>query len=129
MPLSAVLAGIPDRRPACLGILIEHADEDTRDSLLRSAADIWAVSGDLAEAAAEGYRIASAARARHDSQLRSALLNGLLDGRLGDGSRLWESSALLKLPQHGRSSSWPRSVRPRARKHCRTSRICCDATT
>jgi len=36
-----------------------------------------------------------------DQQLRSALLNGLLDGQLGDGAQLWESATALKLPQHG----------------------------
>ncbi len=101
VPLSAVLQAFRIGGRLIWEILIEHADEHTRDVLLRSAADIWAVSDDLAEAAAEGYRIASADRARQDSQLRSALLNGLLDGRLGDGSQLWESAALLKLPQHG----------------------------
>ena len=101
VPLSAVLQAFRIGGRLIWEILIEHADEDTRDVMLRSAADIWAVSDDLAEAAAEGYRIASADRARQDSQLRSALLNGLLDGRLGDGSQFWESAALLKVPQHG----------------------------
>jgi hypothetical protein len=101
VPLSAVLQAFRIGGRLIWDILIEHANEHTRDVLLRSAADIWAVSDDLAAAAAEGYRIASADRARQDSQLRSALLNGLLDGRLGDGSQLWESAALLKLPQHG----------------------------
>ena len=101
VPLSAVLQAFRIGGRLIWDILVEHADEHTRDVLLRSAADIWAVSDDLAEAAAAGYRIASADRARQDSQLRSALLNGLLDGRVGDGSQLWESAALLKLPQHG----------------------------
>jgi PucR-like helix-turn-helix protein/diguanylate cyclase with GGDEF domain len=101
VPLSAVLQAFRIGGRLIWDILIEHANEHTQDVLLRSAADIWAVSDDLARAAADGYRIASADRARQDSQLRSALLNGLLDGRLGDGSQLWESAALLKLPQHG----------------------------
>jgi hypothetical protein len=101
VPLSAVLQAFRIGGRLIWDILIEHANEHTRDVLLRSAADIWAVSDDLAAAATEGYRTASADRARQDSQLRSALLNGLLDGRLGDGSQLWESAALLKLPQHG----------------------------
>jgi len=101
VPLSAVLQAFRIGGRLIWEILIESADEHTQDVLLRSAADIWAVSDDLARAAADGYRIASADRARQDSQLRSALLNGLLDGRLGDGSQLWESAALLKLPQQG----------------------------
>jgi hypothetical protein len=101
VPLSAVLQAFRVGGRLVWDILIEHADADAQDTLLKSAADIWAVSDELAEAAGDGYRVASADRVRHDTQLRSALLNGLLDGRLGDGTRLWESAALLKLPQHG----------------------------
>jgi hypothetical protein len=101
VPLSAVLQAFRIGGRLVWELLVEHADHEAQDTLLRCAADIWAVSDDLAEAAADAYHGASADRARHDSQLRSALLNSLLDGKLGDGARLWESAALLKLPQHG----------------------------
>ncbi len=102
VPLSAVLQAFRIGGRLIWEMLIEEApDHPTEEILLRSAADVWAVSDELADAAAEGYRSASAELARHDTQLRSALLNSLLDGRLGDGSRLWESAALLKLPRHG----------------------------
>jgi PucR C-terminal helix-turn-helix domain/GGDEF-like domain len=101
IPLSALLSAYRIGGRFIWELLVEHADPGEQDTLLRSAADIWAVSDDLAEAATDAYRGASADRARHDSQLRSALLNSLLDGKLGDGARLWESAALLKLPQHG----------------------------
>jgi hypothetical protein len=101
IPLSALLSAYRIGGRLIWELLVEHADPGEQDTLLRSAADIWAVSDDLAEAATDAYRGASADRARHDSQLRSALLNSLLDGKLGDGARLWESAALLKLPQHG----------------------------
>jgi hypothetical protein len=86
VPLSAVLQAFRVGGRMIWDLLIEHADDDGRDSLLRSAADIWATSDELAEAAAEGYRSASADRAWRDSQLRSALLNSLLDGKLGDST-------------------------------------------
>jgi hypothetical protein len=101
VPLSALLQAFRVGGRLVWDLLVEHADEQAQDALLRCAADIWAVSDDLAAAATEAYRGTTAERARHDRQLRSALLNGLLDGRLGDGSQLWESAATLKLPQHG----------------------------
>ena len=101
VPLSALLQAFRVGGRLVWDLLVEHADEQTQDALLRCAADIWAVSDDLAAAATEAYRGTSADRARHDRQLRSALFNGLLDGRLGDGSHLWESAAALKLTQHG----------------------------
>ena len=101
VPLSALLQAFRVGGRLVWELLVEHADEHTQDALLRYAADIWAVTDDLAAAATEAYRGTSADRARHDRQLRSALLNGLLDGRLGDSTHLWESAATLKLPQHG----------------------------
>jgi hypothetical protein len=102
VPLSAVLQAFRIGGRLIWEMLVEEApDHATEEILLRSAADVWGVSDELADAAADGYRSASAELARHDTQLRSALLNSLLDGKLGDGSRLWESAALLKLPPHG----------------------------
>lgn len=101
VPLSALLQAFRVGGRLVWELLVEHADEHAQDALLRYAADIWAITDDLAAAATEAYRGTSADRARHDRQLRSALLNGLLDGKLGDGSHLWESAAALKLPQQG----------------------------
>ena len=101
VPLSALLQAYRMGGRFVWDLLVEHADEHAQDALLRCAADIWAVTDDLAAAATEAYRGTSADRARHDRQLRSALLNGLLDGKLGDGTHLWESAAALKFPQHG----------------------------
>jgi hypothetical protein len=101
VPLSALLQAFRVGGRLVWELLVEHADDHAQDALLRCAADVWAVSDDLAAAATAAYRTTSADRARHDQQLRSALLNGLLDGQLGDGAQLWESAAALKLPQHG----------------------------
>jgi PucR C-terminal helix-turn-helix domain len=100
VPLSALLQAYRIGGRLIWDLFIENAARDHQDTLLRSAADIWAVSDDLAEVAAEAYRDVATARAIHDGQLRSALLNSLLDGK-NDGARLWESAALLRLPQHG----------------------------
>ena len=100
VPLSALLQAYRIGGRLIWDLFLENADRGHQDTLLRSAADIWAVSDELAEVAAEAYRDVAAARARHDGQLRSALLNSLLDGK-SDSARLWESAALLRLPQHG----------------------------
>jgi PucR C-terminal helix-turn-helix domain/GGDEF-like domain len=101
VPLSALLQAFRVGGRLVWDLLVEHADGHTQDALLRCAADIWAVSDDLAAAATDAYRGTSADRARHDRQLRSALLNGLLDGQLGDSTHFWESAAALNLPHHG----------------------------
>lgn len=81
--------------------LIDEADsEETKDVLLQSAADVWAVSDSLAFAVTDAYRDAVADRARVDSQVRSALLNTLLDGT-ADTVRQWDAARLLKLPTQG----------------------------
>lgn len=101
VPLSGVMLAYRIGGRYIWELFVEHADDATRETLLRCAADIWAVSDELAEVAIGAYRSASADRARHDSQLRGALLTSLLDGKLGDGSLLWESAQLLKLPPQG----------------------------
>src|SRR5205807_647281 len=42
-----------------------------------------------------------AERARSSEQTRNAMLDVLLRGDTGDGSRLWESAATLRLPRQG----------------------------
>ena len=82
-------------------VLIEHADPATRDSMLRSAADIWAISDTLAAAVIDAYRETVNDRARVDTQVRAALLDTLLDGS-GDPAGLWDAARLLRLPRQGR---------------------------
>jgi hypothetical protein len=81
-------------------VLVENADGNTRDVLLRAAADIWAVSDDLSTAVTGAYRSAAAERARHDRQVRTVLLNVLLDGK-ADAATVRESATMLGLPYRG----------------------------
>jgi hypothetical protein len=81
-------------------VLVENADDDTRDVLLRAAADIWTVSDDLSTAVTDAYRATAADRARHDRQVRAVLLNTLLDGTV-DAATVRESAAMLGLTLHG----------------------------
>ena len=79
-------------------VLVERAEPEARDLLLRSAADIWAVSDELAAQVTEAYRGAVADRARRDGQTRSVLVGTLLDG---DGTHAeslsWETADALDL--------------------------------
>lgn len=80
-------------------LMVAAADPSVREVLLRAAADIWAVTDDLAAQVTEGYRANLTDRARRDLQVRSALLGTLLDGDVDAAEHLWESAAVLKLPR------------------------------
>jgi len=78
-------------------VLVERAEPEARDLLLRSAADIWAVSDELAAQVTEAYRGAVAERARRDGQTRSVLVGTLLDGDGTHAEQLWETADALDL--------------------------------
>ncbi|AKU19129.1 hypothetical protein VV02_19940 [Luteipulveratus mongoliensis] len=81
-------------------LLVERAEPDERELLLPAAADIWAVSDDLASHVTEAYRAALADRARRDEQMRSVLVGSLLDGHdFTDttAEQLWETAGMLDL--------------------------------
>jgi hypothetical protein len=60
--------------------LVERAEPEARDVLLLAAADIWAVTDDLAASVTDAYRGALSDRARRDGQMRAVLVGSLLDG-------------------------------------------------
>lgn len=78
-------------------VLVERAEPSSRDLLLRSAADIWAVSDELASQVTDAYRGALAERARRDGQSRSVLIGTLLDGDGAHAEQLWETADALDL--------------------------------
>jgi hypothetical protein len=75
-------------------------DNDAK-ALLPAASELWSIMDELSNAVTEAYRAAVAERARTDAQTRTAMLDALLRGDFGDGSRLWDSAALLQLPRQG----------------------------
>ncbi|WP_460851217.1 PucR family transcriptional regulator [Nocardioides montaniterrae] len=79
-------------------LLVEHADADEHEVLLRAAADIWSVSDDLAVHVTDAYRAALADRARRDDQMRSVVVGALLDGEDLASGLGGEASAVLALP-------------------------------
>lgn len=83
-------------------ILAEAAgDEVATTALLETGSELWLIIDNHSGAVTDSYRDAVAERVHNDSQTRNAMLDVLLHGDLGDGSRLWESAATLRLPRHG----------------------------
>jgi hypothetical protein len=78
-----------------------EGDEVATTALLHAGSELWLIIDERSGAVTDAYRDAVAARAHSDSQTRNALLDVVLRGDLGDGSRLWESAATLRLPQTG----------------------------
>jgi len=83
-------------------ILNEAAgDEVATTALLQAGSDLWLIIDNHSGAVTDSYRDAVAERAHSDSQTRNAMLDVLLRGDPGDGSRLWECAATLRLPHQG----------------------------
>jgi len=78
-------------------LLVERADEDGHDVLLRAAADIWAVTDELSAAVTDAYRSTLVDRARRDGQMRAVLVGTLLDGEGPAEGQHWEAATLLDL--------------------------------
>ena len=70
-------------------------------ALLPAASELWSIVDELSGAVTDAYRDAVAERALADAQTRGAMLDVLLHGDPGEGSRLWDSAAVLKLPHRG----------------------------
>jgi hypothetical protein len=71
------------------------------ESLLPAAAELWSIIDELSGAVTDAYRDTVAERARSSAQTRNAMVDVLLRGDPSDGSRLWESTAMLRLPHSG----------------------------
>ncbi len=83
-------------------ILAEAAGDDSAaTALLDAASDLWFIIDELSGEVTDAYRDTVDERARRNEQTRTAMLDVLLRGDLGDGSRLWESAAALRLPHQG----------------------------
>ena len=83
-------------------ILAEAAgSEVATTALLNAGSELWFIIDDHSGTVTDSYRDAVAERAHVDSQTRNAMLDVLLRGDAGDGSRLWDSATTLRLPHHG----------------------------
>ncbi|MDN5744418.1 MAG: hypothetical protein L0H31_04775, partial [Nocardioidaceae bacterium] len=100
LPYAAVLQAFRIGGRFIWELLVEHAEPEARDVLLRAAADVWSVSDDLAAYVTDAYRGALADRARRDGQMRAVLVGSLLDGD-GEEIPIGETAGLLDLGRGG----------------------------
>lgn len=101
VPYSAVLQAFRVGGRFIWELLVEHASEESRDVLLLAAADIWAVSDDLAAQVTDAYRASLADQARRDGQRRAVLVGSILDGDAGGAEEVWEAAGALSLQGDG----------------------------
>ncbi len=87
---------------AVLAEAADEGDEGIAEALLDAASELWFIIDELSGEVTEAYRETIGERARRSEQTRSAMLDVLLRGDPGDGSRLWECAASLRLPRRGR---------------------------
>jgi hypothetical protein len=78
-----------------------ESDEDAMTAVVHAGSELWLIIDKHSGAVTDAYRDAVAERAHTDSQARNAMLDVVLRGAAGDGSRLWDSAATLRLPHHG----------------------------
>lgn len=97
MPYAAVLQAFRVGGRFIWELLVESSAPDDRDVLLLAAADIWAVSDDLAGQVTDAYRSALTDRARRDGQMRAVLVGALLDGNDGASEEVWDAAGVLAL--------------------------------
>lgn len=97
VPYAAVLQAFRVGGRFIWEMLVDRAEPEARDLLLRSAVDLWAVTDELAEQVSHAYRGALAERARRDGQSRSVLVGTLLDGDPTHAEQLWETAEALNL--------------------------------
>jgi hypothetical protein len=83
-------------------ILAEAASTDCDPgALLSAASDLWFIIDELSGEVTASYRDTVDERTRRHQQTRNAMLDVLLRGDDGDGSRLWESVTALHMPRQG----------------------------
>ncbi|GAA4256287.1 PucR family transcriptional regulator [Dactylosporangium darangshiense] len=71
------------------------------EALLPAASELWSIMDELSSSVTDAYRETVVELTRSHAQTRNAMLDVLLHGDTGDGSRLWESAAGLRLPRQG----------------------------
>jgi PucR C-terminal helix-turn-helix domain/GGDEF-like domain len=103
IPLEMTLRGFRIGGRFIWNVLVRSADHSaaSREALLQAAEVIWAMIDDYSEILISAVRDTLAEQARRDTQLRTAVLDTVLDGSLGDGPALWEAATMIGLPHLG----------------------------
>lgn len=73
----------------------------SNEALVRAASRVWAMQSVYTDAMMSAYRDVLAQQMLAQEEERSALVEALLEGRIRDGSTVWELAGLLRLPHQG----------------------------
>jgi hypothetical protein len=73
----------------------------TADALLDAARDLWVLADENATAVTESYRTEMTARSIATDRRRSALVDALITGPVGEQNTAWEIAKLLDMPFEG----------------------------
>ena len=103
MPLPTTLRGYRIGGRFVWNVLLRNSDQTpaSREALLQAAEVIWALIDDYSEALTDAVRETIADQARHDTHVRTAVLDSILGGNLGEGPALWDAATTLGLPSRG----------------------------
>ncbi|MFF2206088.1 PucR family transcriptional regulator [Streptomyces sp. NPDC058145] len=101
VPLSAVTHAYRVAGRFMWECILNEAGDTVTKEMPHVAAAVWSVSDTFTDAVAVAYRETMSERAHRDRQVKSLLLAALLDGRLDEGTHLWECADALRLPQRG----------------------------
>jgi PucR C-terminal helix-turn-helix domain/GGDEF-like domain len=71
------------------------------ESVVEAASRLWMVQSVYTDAMSTAYRDAQTTLSIEREHRRSALVEAVLEGRVADGSTLWEAADVLRLPHHG----------------------------
>ena len=71
------------------------------DALVSAASTLWAAHDAYTDAMTTAYRDAITTEMIRNERERSALVDALLDGRLGDMADIWDAAEVLRLPSKG----------------------------
>ncbi len=71
------------------------------EAVVEAASQLWAVQSVYTDAMSTAYRDAQTRLSVEREQRRSALVEAFLEGRVADGSTLWEAADVLRLPHSG----------------------------
>src|SRR2546423_3981109 len=100
-PLPAILHSYRVAGTFIWSAILDEAAEANAAALLPAASELWSIMDELSGSVTDAYRDTVADLARSNAQTRNAMLDVLLRGDGGDGSRLWGGAASLRLPQQG----------------------------
>ena len=103
VPLAVILHAYRIAGKYIWAAIMEEAEGSSTmpTALLDAASDLWFIIDELSGEVTASYRDTIDEQARQHQQTRNAMLDVLLRGDVGDGSRLWEAAAALRLPRQG----------------------------